>query len=210
MCDMPRSAANQRLPPPSTRPSREPRREYRAPSSADPDFDPITLIASAMDVREQILEAAMAGLGDASTGHRPGSRRCYRDRGFLSLDIGEIAIETGASHQDIEQVLQTIQEIAPPGVGARSLQESLSPGRLSAGARRRRSPDREVRHRKPPGRARSKRIARIARALGVDLEESKPPSHSFAISSRPIPCSPTDRSRGPRRPAAAMSCPTWW
>src|ERR687898_566970 len=100
--------------------------EYRAPSTADPDFDPMTLIASAMDVREQILESAMATLGEA---HERAIALvlvdAIDDRGFLSLDIEEIATETGTSPEAVEKVLRTIQEIAPPGVAARSLQESL-------------------------------------------------------------------------------------
>ena len=147
--------------------------EYRAPSSADPDFDPMTLIASAMDVREQILEAAMASLGEA---HERGIALvlvdAIDDRGFLSLDVGEIAIETGANQQDIERVLQTIQEIAPPGVGARSLQESLL---LQVDYLRAEGVDvPEIvkcvieNHLEELG---SKRIARIARALGVNPPE---------------------------------------
>jgi RNA polymerase sigma-54 factor len=147
--------------------------EYRAPSTADPDFDPMTLIASAMDVREQILESAMASLSEA---HERGMALvlvdAIDDRGFLSLDVGEIAIETGASQEDIEKVLQTIQEIAPPGVGARSLQESLL---LQVDYLRAEGIDvpeimeRVIKdHLEELG---SKRIARIARALGVEPAE---------------------------------------
>jgi RNA polymerase sigma-54 factor len=100
--------------------------EYRVPSTADPDFDPMTLIASATDVREQILESAMASLQDEQ-------EQAIAlilidgidDRGFLSLQIDEIAADTGTNPETVERVLQMIQEIAPPGVGARSLQEAL-------------------------------------------------------------------------------------
>jgi RNA polymerase sigma-54 factor len=147
--------------------------EYRAPSTADPDFDPMTLIASAMDVREQILESAMASLGEA---HERAIALvlvdAIDDRGFLSLDVNEIATGTGTSLEDVEKVLQTIQEIAPPGVGARSLQESLL---LQVGYLRAEGVDvpdiveRVVEdHLEELG---SKRIARIARALNVDPAE---------------------------------------
>src|SRR4029078_7010355 len=36
--------------------------QYRTSGIADPDFDPMTLIASADDVREELLEAAMGSL----------------------------------------------------------------------------------------------------------------------------------------------------
>jgi RNA polymerase sigma-54 factor len=147
--------------------------DYRAPSTADPDFDPMTLIASAMDVREQVLESAMASLGQA---HERGIALvlvdAIDDRGFLSLDIQEIATETGTSPEAVEKVLRTIQEIAPPGVAARSLQESLL---LQADYLRAEGvdvPDIVTRviedHLEELG---SKRISRIARALGVDPAE---------------------------------------
>ena len=147
--------------------------EYRAPSTADPDFDPMTLIATATDVREQILESALATLGDA------GERAialilvdAIDERGFLSLGIDEIAAETGASLELVERVLRIIQEMAPPGVGARSLQESLLlqiDYLLAEGIH---VPD-VVRpivegHLEALG---SKRFARIARALDVEPEE---------------------------------------
>src|SRR5215218_3927860 len=147
--------------------------EYRAPSTADPDFDPMTLIASAMDVREQILESAMASLGDV---HERAIAfvlvDAIDDRGFLSLDIEEIATETGTSPEDVEKVLQTIQEIAPPGVGARSLQESLLLQVDYLRAEGVDIPDIVKRviedHLEELG---SKRLARIARTLGVDPAE---------------------------------------
>src|SRR5215217_780486 len=147
--------------------------EYRAPSTADPDFDPMTLIASAMDVREQILESAMASLGEV---HERGIALvlidAIDDRGFLSLDVEEIASETGANQEDVEKVLQTIQEIAPPGVGARSLQESLLLQVDYLRAEGVDIPDIVKRviedHLEELG---SKRLARIARTLGVDPAE---------------------------------------
>jgi RNA polymerase sigma-54 factor len=147
--------------------------EFRAPSTADPDFDPMTLIASAMDVREQVLESAMASLGQA---HERSIALvlvdAIDDRGFLSLDVQEIATETGASPEAVEKVLQTIQEIAPPGVAARSLQESLLLQVDYLRAEGVDVPDIVERviedHLEELG---SKRIARIARALGVDPGE---------------------------------------
>src|SRR5215203_2350667 len=134
--------------------------EYRAPSTADPDFDPMTLIASAMDVREQILESAMASVADA------------QERGIALVLVDAIAIETGTSQEDVGKVLQTIQEIAPPGVGARSLQESLLLQVDYLRAEGVDVPDIVKRviedHLEELG---SKRIARIARTLGVDPAE---------------------------------------
>ena len=147
--------------------------EYRAPSTADPDFDPMTLIARATDVREQILESVLVTLNDE---HEQAIALilvdAIDDRGFLSLDVDEIAAGIGATPKLVERVLETIQEMAPPGVGARSLQESLllqidylvSEGIPVPDAVK---PIVES-HLEALG---SKRIARIARALDVDPEE---------------------------------------
>ena len=147
--------------------------EYRAPSAADPDFDPMTLIASATDVREQILESAMATLGDDR-------ERAIAfilvdaidDRGFLSLEIDEIAAEIDTTPEIVEGVLYTIQEIAPPGVGARTLQESLLLQIDFLRAEGVDIPDIVMPIVKDQLEALgSKRTARIARALNVDPDE---------------------------------------
>ena len=100
--------------------------EYRSPSTADPDFDPMSFIASATDAREQILESAMASLDDEE------ARTiamvlidAIDQRGFLSLSLDDIAVAIGTDVERVEGVLQMVQEAAPPGVGARSLRESL-------------------------------------------------------------------------------------
>lgn len=45
--------------------------------------------------------------------------------GYLNVTLGELAETTGYSIADIERVLQTLQELDPPGVGARDLRECL-------------------------------------------------------------------------------------
>lgn len=100
--------------------------DYRSSSAADPDFDPMTFIASATDVREQILEAAMASLGaESDQGVAMIIVDAIDERGFLTLPLVDIAEQAGSTLDQTEHVLHTIQEIAPAGVGARSLQECL-------------------------------------------------------------------------------------
>ncbi|MCC2627370.1 MAG: polymerase, sigma 54 subunit, RpoN [Thermomicrobiales bacterium] len=100
--------------------------EYRAPSTADPDFDPMSVIANATDVREQILESALASLdNEVDQAMALILVDAIDERGFLALSLDDIAAETGADLGDVERVLAVVQEVAPPGVGARSLQESL-------------------------------------------------------------------------------------
>ena len=108
-------------------------------------------------------------------------------------------------------MLQTIQEIAPPGVGARSLQESLLlqvDYLLAEGVDVPHIVKRVIEdHLEELG---SKRIARIARALGVDPAEVEAAQSFIRDQLTPHPCNPINRPHGPRRPAAATSCPMWW
>lgn len=100
--------------------------DYRTSSQADPDFDPMTIIASAEDIRQQILESMLASLTD------PQEEAialflvdAIDDRGFLSVELDEIALMAGVAPAVVERVLHVLQEVAPAGVGARSLPESL-------------------------------------------------------------------------------------
>lgn len=102
--------------------------EYRGStaSSSDPDFDPMTYIASATDVREQLLETAMASLEtEMEQALALVLIDAIDERGFLTLELDDIAAQMGVEAGTVETVLAVIQEIAPAGVGARSLQECL-------------------------------------------------------------------------------------
>ncbi len=102
--------------------------DYRAPTSAaDPDFDPMTFIAHASDARDQLYESAMASFSaEVDRVIAMIIIDALDERGFLTLGIGEIAEQVGVPEDLIERVLREIQEIAPPGVGARSIRECLS------------------------------------------------------------------------------------
>ncbi len=45
--------------------------------------------------------------------------------GFLETSLDEIAENTGCTHDDADYVLEVIQELDPPGIGARTVEESL-------------------------------------------------------------------------------------
>jgi RNA polymerase sigma-54 factor len=100
--------------------------EYRTLGTADPEFDPMSFIASATDLREQILESAIASLdSDLEQTIALILVDAIDERGFLSLSIDDVAAEIGTDVPTVERVLAVIQEVAPAGVGARTLQESL-------------------------------------------------------------------------------------
>jgi RNA polymerase sigma-54 factor len=100
--------------------------EYRGPAAADPEFDPMSFIASATDVREQLLETALASLDDEA--ERTVAMiivDAIDDRGFLTLTIEDVAAQADVDVDFAERVLHIVQEIAPAGVAARSLRECL-------------------------------------------------------------------------------------
>ncbi|MDP9365882.1 MAG: RNA polymerase sigma-54 factor [Chloroflexota bacterium] len=89
------------------------------------DFDPMTLIADDIGLREQIL-------ADARTVLEPGEYPIAEylidaidDRGFLAVDVAELAEMTKRPAEEIEAIVEVIQDVAPVGVGARNLQECL-------------------------------------------------------------------------------------
>ena len=146
--------------------------DYRG-AAADPEFDPMTFIASATDIRDQVLESAMASLdGDVERAIAMVIIDAIDDRGFLTLGLDEIASQVGASIDDVERILRLVQEIAPAGVAARSLQECLH---LQVAFLRAEGVDVPAvvpaiiaNHLEELG---SKRLGRIARALKVDEVE---------------------------------------
>lgn len=163
--------------------------EYRAPSTADPDFDPMSFIASATDIRAQILESAMASLDrEVEQTIAVVLIDAIDDRGFLSIDLDEIAAQVGVPVATVEHVLVIVQEVAPPGVGARSLQECLLlqvaylvqegvdvPAVVPAVI---------ANHLEELG---AKRIARIARALDVDPDDVEDAQHFIREQLTPHP-----------------------
>src|SRR4051812_4111226 len=147
--------------------------EYRTLGSPDPEFDPMTFIASATDLREQILESAVASLEtDLEQAIALILVDAIDDRGFLSLSVEDIASEIGADVPTVEGVLAVIQEVAPAGVGARTLQESLLLQVAFLRAEGVSVPETVPAILKEHlEELATKRIARIAKALSVDAAE---------------------------------------
>ena len=152
----------------------------------------MTLIASAMDVREQILESAMASLAEA---HERAIALvlvdAIDDRGFLSLDVEEIATETGTSPEDVEKVFADDSGDRAAGCSARSLQESLLLQVDYLRAEGVDVPDIVKRVIEDHLEELGPSALRASRGRGSTRRRSKPHSRSFAISSLLTRCNPT-------------------
>lgn len=89
------------------------------------DFDPLTLVAQGEDVREQILLDARSVLDPADHPIAEYLVDSLDERGLIGCDLDELARITRRSRTEIDSVVTAIQEVAPVGVGARTLQECL-------------------------------------------------------------------------------------
>jgi RNA polymerase sigma-54 factor len=100
-------------------------RPITARTREESEFDPLTVVAGAADVRDQIAMAARASLPEGEQAIAVFLIDALDDRGFLSCDLADVAAMVGRPLAAVEAVLAVIQEIAPSGVAARDLRECL-------------------------------------------------------------------------------------
>ncbi|MGB9693161.1 MAG: RNA polymerase factor sigma-54, partial [Candidatus Sumerlaeaceae bacterium] len=116
---------------------------------------------------------------------------CLDDDGYLRVSLDEIAKETGATAQEVEEAVRLVQSLDPPGIGARGLEECLEIQLRRSGV-----DDplayKVVRQHLPHLQKRNFR--KIAKSLGIDegqvrkivsLIESLEPQPGHAYSTRP-------------------------
>ena len=89
------------------------------------DFDPLTLVAHSDDIRAVILRDARTVLSPEEYPIAEYLVDAIDERGLLTCDLAELARLTGRTIEEIDAIVEVIQDVAPVGVGARSLQESL-------------------------------------------------------------------------------------
>lgn len=89
------------------------------------DFDPMTLVAEAESLLDQILSDARTLLDERGAKIAEYLVESLDERGFLPLSTEEIAALTGLDEEEIHAVLDVIREVAPVGVGAHDLRECL-------------------------------------------------------------------------------------
>lgn len=91
----------------------------------DDEFDPLIAVAAPVSLHESMrrdLHIALPEqdhlIGDYLVG-------CLDDQGYLDGDVDDIADALGVPVERVERVLRRMQELGPPGVGARNVQECL-------------------------------------------------------------------------------------
>jgi RNA polymerase sigma-54 factor len=89
------------------------------------DFDPLSLVAHGDDIRSQILRDARTLLSPVDYAIAEYLVDGIDERGLLSCDVEELARLVQRDPAEIEAIVRVIQDVAPVGVGARTLQECL-------------------------------------------------------------------------------------
>src|SRR5699024_10953279 len=84
----------------------------------DPDFDPMTLVASNVSVLEEIKEDVHLTIDDHEYPIADYLIDSLDDRGFLPVSPTEIASHLCVAEEHVVAVLEVIQDLAPVGVGA--------------------------------------------------------------------------------------------
>lgn len=99
-----------------------------APSATkeeDPEFDPMTLVASGESILDQIHADVRVSLDEHEYPVAAFIIESLDERGFLTMTQKETAKLLGVPEAIVESVIEVIQDVAPVGVGARDLRECL-------------------------------------------------------------------------------------
>ncbi|MFO7167299.1 MAG: RNA polymerase factor sigma-54 [Chloroflexota bacterium] len=92
---------------------------------ADDEFDPLIAVAAPVSLHESLLRDLHIALPQSDHKIADYLVGCLDDQGFLDGDVEEIADALGVEPEQVERVLRRLQELGPPGVGARNVQECL-------------------------------------------------------------------------------------
>jgi RNA polymerase sigma-54 factor len=91
----------------------------------DPEFDPMTLVASSESVIDQIHADARISLDESEHPIAAFIIESLDERGFLTMSSRATAKMLGVPESAVDSVIEVIQDVAPVGVGARDLRECL-------------------------------------------------------------------------------------
>ena len=94
-------------------------------NDADDDFDPIALVASEPSMLERIMYDLRSVLRESEFVIADYILGSMDDRGFLTCETTEIAEQLEVPVEQVDAVLQTMQRVGPPGIGARTHRECL-------------------------------------------------------------------------------------
>jgi len=91
----------------------------------DEEFDPITIVAAEMSLSERILVDLSTVLDEEQMPIAEFLVGSLDERGYLSTSLESVAETFLTEVEAVEEVLKELQNVAPPGVGARDFKECL-------------------------------------------------------------------------------------
>ncbi|MEN9933447.1 MAG: hypothetical protein RLZZ387_26 [Chloroflexota bacterium] len=91
----------------------------------DDEFDPLIAVAAPVSLHESMRRDMHISLPEADHLIADYLVGCLDDQGYLDGTVEEIADSLGTDVEHVERVLRRLQDLGPPGVGARNVQECL-------------------------------------------------------------------------------------
>ncbi|HWQ14723.1 MAG TPA: RNA polymerase factor sigma-54 [Roseiflexaceae bacterium] len=91
----------------------------------DDEFDPLVAVAAPVSLHESLRRDLHIALPERDHPIADYLVGCLDDQGYLDASVEEVADSLGVEVEQVERVLRRLQDIGPPGVGARNVQECL-------------------------------------------------------------------------------------
>lgn len=89
------------------------------------DFDPMTLVAAQTTVADQLLTDLAAVIDDEDRAIAHYLVGSLDERGYLTVSVEEAAAQLRVDSARVARVLDELQQVGPPGIGARDARECL-------------------------------------------------------------------------------------
>lgn len=99
--------------------------ETRPNNSSDDEYDPVSLAASDMSLQDYLLDALLSSVPNADAPIAEYLVGSIDDSGYLTVGDEEVAEACGVTLEQVAAVVEALQQLDPPGVGARSPRECL-------------------------------------------------------------------------------------
>jgi len=91
----------------------------------DDDFDPLTMVASEVSLPERLMQdlgTLLSGVDMTIAEYLVGA---LDETGYIRTSLDEVAWNLRVEYTDVERVLEVLQSLDPPGVGARDIRECM-------------------------------------------------------------------------------------
>ncbi|HZT95961.1 MAG TPA: RNA polymerase factor sigma-54 [Chloroflexota bacterium] len=99
---------------------------FRQPAQLEEDeFDPLTVVAAEVTLAERLLQDLGAMLDPEDMPIAEYLVGALDETGYLRTSIDEVVWHFQAAYETVERVLEALQSLDPPGVGARDIRECM-------------------------------------------------------------------------------------